>query len=81
VAAGQPARIRCSVPERLHGAAMPGLTGELVWTGVGDLEIRTGDLAGDMQRLSTWAARLDVRLERLRAAPPSLAEVFKGYSG
>ncbi|GAA0929249.1 ABC transporter ATP-binding protein [Virgisporangium aurantiacum] len=80
VAAGQPARIRCSLPARLHGAMVPGLVGEQVWTGVGDLEIRTGDLVGDMQRLSTWAERLDARPERLRAAPPSLAEVFKEYS-
>jgi ABC-2 type transport system ATP-binding protein len=80
VAAGQSARIRCSLPARLHGAAVPGLVGEQVWTGTGDLEIRTADLVGDMQRLSTWAERLDVRPERLRAAPPSLAEVFKEYS-
>jgi ABC-2 type transport system ATP-binding protein len=85
VAAGQPARIRCSLPARLHGAMVPGLAGEQVWTGSDragsvDLEIRTGDLVGDMQRLSTWADRLDVRPERLRAAPPSLAEVFKEYS-
>jgi ABC-2 type transport system ATP-binding protein len=80
VAAGQPARIRCSLPARLQGAAIPGLVGEQVWTGAGDLEIRTTDLVGDMQRLSTWADRLDVRPERLRATPPSLAEVFRGYS-
>ena len=59
---------------------VPGLVGEQVWTGT-DLEIRTTDLVGDMQRLSTWAERLGVRPERLRAAPPSLAEVFKEYSG
>jgi ABC-2 type transport system ATP-binding protein len=80
VAAGQPARIRCSLPSRLYGAVIPGVTGEQVWTEEGGLEIRTHDLAGDMQRLSTWAARLEVRPERLRAAPPSLAEAFKEYS-
>jgi ABC-2 type transport system ATP-binding protein len=85
VAAGQLARIRCSLPARLHGAMVPGLVGEQVWTGPDgagsvDLEIRTGDMVGDMQRLSTWAERLDARPERLRAAPPSLAEVFKEYS-
>ena len=85
VAAGQLARIRCSLPARLRGAMVPGLVGEQVWTGPDgagsvDLEIRTGDLVGDMQRLSTWAERLDARPERLRAAPPSLAEVFKEYS-
>jgi ABC-2 type transport system ATP-binding protein len=80
VAAGQPARIRCTLPARLYGAVIPGISGDQIWTGTGDLEIRTGDLVGDMQRLSTWAERLDVRTERLRAAPPSLAEVFRGYS-
>ncbi len=80
VAAGQPARIRCTLPSNLHGAVIPGLTGEQTWTGVGDLEIRTHDLADDMQRLSTWAARLEIRPERLRATPPSLVEAFKEFS-
>ncbi len=80
VAAGQAARIRCVLPARLHGAVVPGVVGEQVWTGAVELEIRTADLVGDMVRLSTWADRLGVRVERLRATPPSLAEVFNRYA-
>ncbi|GID30525.1 ABC transporter ATP-binding protein [Paractinoplanes brasiliensis] len=86
LAAQQPARIHCTVPAGLHGATIPGLSGEPAWTsgtaaGSADLTIVTSDLQADLARLSAWAAAHDAKLGRLQAAEASLTDIFQRITG
>lgn len=78
VLAGRDARIRFRVS---HDLDLPtsDLAGDVATTADGrqhQVAVRTSDLEHDLARLLAWARANDVRLHRLHASQPTLAEFF-----
>ena len=78
VLAARDARIRFALG---HDTGLPDerLLGRATVTGQRDdqhVEVRTPDLAADLQTLLAWSQANDIALQRLHASEPTLAEVF-----
>ena len=73
IVAAQPARFSATLPA--NAPALPTLTG---WAEhAGDrVTVQTGDLQRDLTAFLTWADAHGVRLDDLRAAPASLADIY-----
>jgi ABC-2 type transport system ATP-binding protein len=73
IVAAQPAGFSATLPP--GPVELPPLTGAIARSG-DRVQVRTGDLQGDLTTFLGWAAARGVRLTDLRAAPASLADIY-----
>jgi ABC-2 type transport system ATP-binding protein len=76
VLAEQPARIAFDAPAGFDVSELPMLFGDVVHVPSGRVEVRTGELQGDLGLLLDWARRDGLVLSGLRAHHASLEDVF-----
>jgi ABC-2 type transport system ATP-binding protein len=73
IVSARPASISATLPPA--PAELPTMSGTVERDG-DQLRVRTDDLQSDLTRLLEWAAVRGVQLTGLRAAPPSLADIY-----